>query len=168
MKTSDLQTEIFEHLHGNEAIKEFCFSEFGRVGTVQLGLDNDDYPPASTMPVIVIAPIMRIGRGDSSFTTRYVLFISVTISNDECPNTPMDNQENATNSTQGSVILTGATQVEDLRDLVEEQLFSYRKYNMKIDVSGETHTESDFPIFRSSTSVEIEIKETTNRNLVSK
>ena len=168
MKSSEILDGVFDHLYDNETIKQFCFDEFGKIGTVQKGLDNDEFPPQSLMPVVVVGPVQRLGRGDSSFITRFLLFISVTIKNKNVTKEPMDTQGDAVSSTQGKVEIEGATQVEEFRELIEQELFGYRKNNMIINISGETLTESDFPIFRSMTSVEIQVKELSNRNLSGK
>jgi hypothetical protein len=165
MRSSDIQREIFNFLHNDNEIKEFCFTHFNQAGTVQLGLDKDEFPPQELMPVIVVGPISRLGKGDNDFITRYVLFLSVTIRNENVTRDPMDNQADAQSSTQGKIELEGATQVEQFRELVEEKLFKFRKHNMKINVTGETLTESDFPVFRSTTAAEIEIKRNTRQSL---
>ncbi len=156
-KASAILESIYDYLSDNSELKQFCWDNFNSVGIVQVGLDSDAPPRPEELPAIVIGPVQRAEKGDNNRELNFLVFASVTISEKQVDVVTIDNGDlldnDVSTKTQGKRNVKGFLLVEKLREEVERLILCSRISPYKKDLAGETLTESDFPIFRSSTAI---------------
>jgi len=157
-EVSEILLMLGEALVNDEDIKQFCQDNFGRDQTVFVGMNNEDTPADDEYPLIVIFYAERV-VGDSSNINCFASEIGAGVRNKNLEET-------------GKLkVYTGMIQVEDLREIIETAIFAYRLKHPrefgKINVSGDTRSETYYPIFRSNTLITIE-KIRTSRKPIGK
>ncbi len=150
MNTAELLETIRDVLANDPAANEWCMLEFGKPPVVFLEIDKANPPQAEDYPLIAILGV-RQSRGDRRGEIEWEVDMGVGVL-----------QEDITVS--GSTrTFKGMLQAETLRELAENAL--YRARISSLESSGESMSDSVYPIFVSFTTVTVQAMKSTRRGL---
>lgn len=150
MNTVRLLETMRDVLAADPAIAEWCMLEFGKPPMVFLEIDQANPPQAEDYPLIAILGVRQM-RGDRLDKMEWEVDVGVGV-------------------IQPEVIISGSTrtfkgmlQAETLREHAENALYQARVSSL--GSSGESMSDSMFPIFMSFTTVTVQAMKSNRRGL---
>ncbi len=150
MTTHEILTSARDALANDAELAAWCVAQFGRPPVVMLGLDDKNPPTEDQYPLVVILGVDQ-SRGDSRREVEWRLHLGTGVVNP------------AVTESGASRTYTGLLQAEMLREKAEDAL--YRAKLINIESTGESASESYYPLFVSYSMVAVTMLKSTRRSL---